>query len=370
MTYTLIVYSINEGVDGVSRRRRSKVTRPDLLGVAEIAELAGVSRQAVSNWRARDRRFPQPISELQSGPIFTDESIRKYLRRRRSSMTVLSTINLKGGVGKTTTTAALAEIAAGMFGKRVLLIDLDPQTNLTTMMIGENSWLELNLAGHTLATLFKDALIEDQTERHFDLNAALQRNVSPVAEAKGIDLLPSSLDLIRVQDRLGSMSRGQFFSATPTEILAKATRKIIDDYDLVLIDCPPNLGLITLNGLRISDGYIIPTIPDILSTYGIPQITQRVSEFADDVGIDVEPLGIVITKYRAASSIHVATRDRLLDDERLPVVFDSVVPEANDIAAAAESTKASTLRQRWGSARFANLVKLTREVLESAEELQ
>ena len=53
----------------------------------------------------------------------------------------------------------------------------------------------------------------------------------------------------------------------------------LDDYDIVLVDCPPNLGIITLNGLRISHGYIIPTIPDILSTYGIPQIVKRVRDF-------------------------------------------------------------------------------------------
>ena len=68
---------------------------------------------------------------------------------------VFATINLKGGVGKTTTTVALAETLSGELNKKILVIDLDPQTNATTMLIGEERWRELNEAGHTLAQLFK-----------------------------------------------------------------------------------------------------------------------------------------------------------------------------------------------------------------------
>ena len=68
--------------------------------------------------------------------------------------TVIATINLKGGVGKTTTTAALAEFMSAEFGYKVLLVDLDPQTNLTTMMIGEQRWQEVNDRKHTVDALF------------------------------------------------------------------------------------------------------------------------------------------------------------------------------------------------------------------------
>jgi len=96
-----------------------------------------------------------------------------------------------------------------------------------------------------------------------------------VADVRAVDLLPSSLDLIDVQDKLAPMPSGKFYAANPVDVLKKATRPIIDEYDYVLIECPPNLGIITLNGLRIAHGYIIPSIPDILSTYGIPQIVKR-----------------------------------------------------------------------------------------------
>src|SRR5262249_46858045 len=190
-------------------------------------------------------------------------------------------INLKGGVGKSTTTVAVGEMLAAEFRKRVLVIDLDPQTNATTMLIGEDKWKDLNESDWTLARLFKDALLEDASERRFDLKHTLQKRVSNVKEVRTLDLLPSSLDLIEVQDRLGSMSSGRFYSDVPTDILRRATRPLLEEYDFVLIDCPPNLGIITLNGLRIASGYVITTIPDVLSTYRIPQIISRIKTFAD-----------------------------------------------------------------------------------------
>ncbi len=341
----------------------------ELLGVFEIAEMAGVSRQAVTNWRARARDFPEPVAELHSGPVFRRSAVRRWLKRRKVSMaTVISMINLKGGVGKTTTTVAVAEILAGELGKKVLVIDLDPQTNATTVLIGEDKWLALNENEYTLARLFADALV-DPDEREFDLDKALQRGVSSVRDVRRLDLLPSSLDLIDVQDRLGSMSSGRFHSSVPTDILRRAVRPIIDDYDYVLIDCPPNLGIITLNGLRISHGYVIPTIPDVLSTYGIPQIVTRVRAFADDIGEEIDPYGIAISKYRAQSTVHRNTERMLRSSPKFPEVFETVIAEGNKVAESAEFGPINTLRQKYGSGAqgpFEAFLSLTKEIMEVA----
>ncbi|MBF6253130.1 AAA family ATPase [Nocardia farcinica] len=262
-------------------------------------------------------------------------------------MPVVSTINLKGGVGKTTTTIGLAELLSGEFGKKVLVIDLDPQTNATTVLIGEDRWRELNDAGHTLVTLFRDARRDEDEPAQFDLSKTLQRNVSAVSEVRSVDLLPSSLDLIDVQDGLAAMKAGRFFSNNPTDLLRRAVRPILKGYDYVLIDCPPNLGIVTLNGLRFSDAYIIPTIPDVLSTYGIPQIQSRIASFADEIGETIHELGIVVTKYRSNSTVHRQTIERLKNDRKLPEVFETVVPEGNAIAASAEYSELSTLRQKY-----------------------
>ena len=261
---------------------------------------------------------------------------------------IISVINFKGGVGKTTTTVALAETFSAELGKKVLVIDLDPQTNATLMLIGENHWFDLNPKGHTLATLFKDAL--ESGNKRFDLAATLQRRVSDVDAARTIDLLPSSLDLIDVQDRLATVPSGKYYAVNPVDLLLRAVKSVLDGYDLVLIDCPPNLGIITLNGLRISDGYIIPTIPDHLSTYGIPQILTRVKEFGRAIDETIEPLGILVNKYQANSTVHNNTLRQLKQDGDMPNVYEQVIRQSNTMSAASEfATSKRTLRQKYGA---------------------
>lgn len=340
----------------------------DLVGINEIAEMANVSRQAVANWRARASDFPAPLATLASGPVFKRTHVRTWLRRRKVPMSrVFATINLKGGVGKTTTTVALAEVLSAEFRKRVLVVDLDPQTNATTMLIGEERWRKLNEKEHTLARLFKDAL--DPQNPSFDIDATLQKGVSDVSAARTVDLLPSSLDLISVQDKLASTPSGEFFAVNPTELLWRAVKSRLDDYDIVIVDCPPNLGIITLNGLRISEGYIIPTIPDVLSTYGIPQIVSRVQQFSQAIAEPIEPLGIVVTKYQANSTVHVNTLKQLKNNDKMPPVFGTIIPQANQFAAAAEHTGYSTIKQKWGYNDLAEkFIALAREILKKLEE--
>lgn len=278
----------------------------------------------------------------------------------------IANINLKGGVAKSTTTVATAQMLDAEFGKRVLVIDLDPQTNSTMMLIGDKKWREVNDQHLTIAQLFIDALTEKKT---FDLKKAIIKKVGGIADVRRVDLLPSSLDLIEVQDDLATMNRGRFHAANPVEVLRRAIRPLLDEnlYDFILVDCPPSLGLITLNGLRISDYYVIPTIPDFLSTYGIPQIINRVKDFADTVGHRIEPLGILATKYRAQSSVHI-DQLRVMKQKKDAPMFATVIPENNEIAGAAEFRPVSTLRQKWGyRGQFDIYRAFAKEVLERVE---
>lgn len=280
--------------------------------------------------------------------------------------TVISMINLKGGVAKTTTTVAVGQLLDVEFKKRVLVIDLDPQTNSTMMLIGDRKWGELNEKGNTIAQLFRDALSDQKT---FDLSATLQRRVGAVTESKRVDLIPSSLDLIDIQDELATMNRGRFHAASPVDVLRRTLRPILeaDEYDLILIDCPPSLGLVTLNGLRISDYYLIPTIPDVLSTYGIPQILKRVGDFSDTIGHTIEPLGILATKYRTQSPVH-NEQLRVLKRAKDAPLLSTVVPENSQIGGAAEYKQVSTLRQKWGyQGQYEIYRALTKEILERVQ---
>ena len=260
--------------------------------------------------------------------------------------TVIATINLKGGVGKTTTTVAVAEMLAGEFGKRVLVVDLDPQTNATVMLIEEERWRELDDQRLTVADLFEAALKNDDISP-FDLSRCILHDVGGVRDVRGVSLLPSSLRLIDLQEKLATMDRGLFYAATPVDILRRAIRPILDEFDFVLIDCPPSMGLITLNGLRISNYYIIPTIADVLSTYGIPQIVRRVRMFSDRIGEPIEALGILATKYQDQIPTHRTRLLRLREQHDAPV-FETKIPQSDKVSAAAEYREVGTFRQKWG----------------------
>ncbi len=164
------------------------------------------------------------------------------------------------------------------------------------------------------------------------------------------------------------MPAGRFHTRAPGDILNTALKRVLDHYDWIVIDCPPNLRLITLNGLRIAQGYVIPTIPDVLSTYGIPQIVSRVDDFAQELNQEIEPYGIVFSKYRDQSPLHRNTVKQLRNDPRLPHVFKTIIPEATAIAESAEFTDYGTLRQKYDyNHRYDLFAALTNEIVGAVE---
>lgn len=259
---------------------------------------------------------------------------------------VFSTINLKGGVGKTTTTVALAETFSAAYGKRVLVIDLDPQTNATTMLIGEERWEELNAQRRTLVSLFDRSRGLFQPE--FNFNAVVQGSASDVLKATTVDLLPSSPDLMAVSE---TGDRGEFGLLNPYKVLSDAVAPHLGDYDIVIIDCPPNLGAMTLNGVFMSQAFLIPTIPDVLSTYGIPQVVKQVRRFADAIGRPIVPLGILVSKFREQSTTHLNGLRRLREESRAKTgldVFEAIIPERDALSSAPEYLVGGrTLRQKY-----------------------
>ena len=343
----------------------------DLLGIAEIAELAGVSKQAVSNWRARYDHFPRPAQTLQSGPVWQREKVASWVKNFKGEEThVLSFINLKGGVGKTTTAVAVAEMLAHDERKHVLLIDLDPQTNATVTLISEEKWAEMDKEGRTIAQLFDDR-INSHVPPKFDIKTAIARGVSTINEGiLRLDLLPSSIRLIDLQDRIPMIAMSGNFTANPLEILRIALLPVIDRYDYVIIDCPPSLGTVTKNGLRISTGYVIPTIPDIVSTWGIYQIVENVKRFAQDVDREIPALGIVATKVQG-NNLH----DRVIadlkarrlgrfgesNDVKQPPLFSNTIPQTVAVARGADvDADIRTFKGKYGTA-YDSLHGLTQE---------
>jgi chromosome partitioning protein len=344
----------------------------NLLGIAEIADLAGVSKQAVSNWRMRYDHFPRPIQNLQSGPVWDREKVEDWVKKFKGEEThVLSFINLKGGVGKTTTAVAVAEMLALEERKHVLLIDLDPQTNATVTLIAEEKWAEMDNDGRTIAQLFEDRLNPHNSAK-FDIEKAIARRVSTISDGiPRLDLLPSSIRLIDLQDRIPMIALSGNFTSNPLEILRVAIQSVIDRYDYIIIDCPPSLGTVTKNGLRISTGYIIPTIPDIVSTWGIYQIVDNVERFAQDIGRLIPALGIVATKVQAnnlhrrvIADLQAKRLGRFSEPDGLsqPQLFNHQIPQTVAVARGADvDADIRTLKGKYGDAYYA-LSGLTQEI--------
>jgi chromosome partitioning protein len=348
-----------------------------LVGVSEIADLAGVTKQAVSNWRLRYDDFPRPIQDLHSGPVWDREQITAWVKSFQGQEThVLSFINLKGGVGKTTTAVAVAEMLAQEQRKHVLLIDLDPQTNATVTLISEEQWAELDRDGRTIAQLFDDRL-NPQNAPRFDIETAIVRRVSTINDGIArLDLLPSSIRLIDIQDRIPMIALTGNFTANPLEILRAALQPVIDRYDYVIIDCPPSLGTVTKNGLRISTGYVIPTIPDIVSTWGIYQIVDNVARFAADLGRPIPGLGIVATKVQAnnlhsrvVADLRTQRLGRFAESGVLaqPPLFANTIPQTVAVARGADvESDIRTFKGKYGNA-YEALRGLTQELMQTCE---
>ncbi len=257
----------------------------------------------------------------------------------------IAVINLKGGVGKTTLAVALAETYASR-GKKVLLLDLDPQTNATTMLISGERWRQLNQANLTLAGIYR-AYLKSETAAVPDL---ILTGVGNVKGIETLDLLPSSLDLVEIQEELAMQFPAKYRLRSTSGILVKALSRVRDSYDYLILDCPPSLGLITRNGLALADWFVIPTIPDILSTYGILMLLEKVKQFAKHLEHPIEPLGIVISKYRQMTNLHRSVVNQLQQRDIYPPVLEPFIPEAIQIAMAAEQhSEYSSLRAKYGS---------------------
>jgi chromosome partitioning protein len=312
--------------------------------------------------------------------------------------TIVSLINLKGGVGKTTTTVQLAEaLACPDLGhrKKVLVIDLDPQTNATVALIDEITWKKVNEAKNTLFHLFEDWL---ENSGKFSLGDAILKNVSNL-RLQRLDLLASSIDLVKIDENIwhrifsqphkksvresksfigrlaGTLRIWGLLKNVEDELLPRRHRPvnphefpsilrdqllpILGQYDFVLIDCPPNLGPITCNALEASDFYLIPVIPDILSTYGIPQIIKTVFQKKKERGLSIRCLGVLITKYLSNSGTHqeiiqnLQSKINVICDEvrgHPPVsVFRSRIPQADRLSAAMfYAASPATFSEKWG----------------------
>ena len=203
-------------------------------------------------------------------------------------MKVVSVINYKGGVGKTTLAANLGAYAASR-GRRVLMIDLDPQTQLTFSFMTPEVWKERYADDRTFKNYFEavtngDFLIPSLREYLIPLN---NWDTLKLGEEK-FDLISSHLDLIDLDIKLANMiivTHDDMLASSSLRTYSHLQRSLAefrDDYDIVLIDCPPTFNILVKNAIFASDYYIIPAKLDYLSMLGIANLERNVNFFRID----------------------------------------------------------------------------------------
>jgi chromosome partitioning protein len=268
---------------------------------------------------------------------------------------VISLLNMKGGVGKTTAAVNIAAYLARDHGKRVLLVDLDPQTNASLSLMPEKAWEKWARDHGTMADVLEVDGRRGKEDRPKLAQCIIQ---SVVPEIPSLDLLPSHLRLTFLDlDMAGRPGRER--------ILARKLGKVLDDYDIVLCDCPPNLQTATQNALFASDWFLVPMQPDYLSSIGLDLLLDRLDYLREELQFRIRCLGIVFTRVRGHIRFHSETMERLPSEKghRRLHFFTSHIPENIKLSEAPMESKPIVLHDNSASGADA-FRALTAEILE------
>jgi len=190
-----------------------------------------------------------------------------------SKCKVIAMCNQKGGVTKTTTTANLG-IGLAMQGKKVLLVDNDPQADLTTIL----GWHDSDNLPMTLTNIMEKIV----TNKDYDPYGAILRH------EEGVDLMPSDIEMAGLEMQL-------IISMSREYVLKNWINQVKHDYNYIIINCPPSLSMLTINALAASDSVIVPVQAQYLSAKGMTQLMRTIGRVRKEINPALKVEGVVIT---------------------------------------------------------------------------
>lgn len=242
---------------------------------------------------------------------------------------IVSLINMKGGVGKTTLAVGLAWELAKLH--KVLLVDIDPQFNATQWIVNPDDYLDWLMRKHTIVNVFQPS---GAGFSHAGANAAQARTGKPTAdsaimkvEVNGLelDVLPSVLELMKLDAApRGTENRLRVF-----------LEKVRDDYDHILIDCPPTASLFSYSAFLASDAYLVPVKPDPLSVLGLPLLERAMQDYEERSGQELHRLGLVFTQVRQTEAMRATMA--LVRENYPDEVFGGMLAQTTGVAEAVET---------------------------------
>ncbi len=217
---------------------------------------------------------------------------------------VVAVANQKGGVAKTTTVHSLG-VALAESGRKVLLVDLDPQASLTWACGIDPDTVERSM--HEV--LLRRSKAADAVQRVGDLA-----------------VLPSTIDLAGAEMHLLTKTGREY-------VLRKALDRLVPDYDVVLIDCPPSLGILTINGLTAAGEVLIPLQAEALGQRGVAQLMDTIDDVRTYTNKDLQVRGVIATMFDGRTKLARQVVEQVQEDHGLEV-FDPPVPKSVKVAEA------------------------------------